>query len=285
MSRPPLPAATVAQLLAQAVAALGDNSATPRIDAEALATHALHLSKSELITRAGHVVDDAERGDFLNLVARRRAGEPIAYLTGRREFWSLDFHVSPAVLIPRPETELLVEQALARIPEDAAWTIADLGTGSGVIAAAIAHERRRCHVIATDISTAALAVARTNAQHLGITNVEFRHGEWLQPLAGMRLDLILSNPPYLAAHDPHLTQADVRFEPVDALVAGADGLAAIRIIARDARSHLRHGGYLLLEHGFDQAAAVRAILVEQRYGSVATYPDLQRLPRVSVGVV
>lgn len=247
--------------------------------------HAFGLSRAELITHGDRPVDDGQRQAFEQLLTRRQAGEPIAYLTGRREFWSLDLNVTPAVLIPRPETEVLVEQALARLPRDQARTVIDLGTGSGAVALAIAHERPLARVIATDADGAALAVARANAERLRLPNVEYRHGDWFAPLANVVADVIVSNPPYLAAHDPHLTQADVRFEPVHALVAGADGLAAIRVIAGDARSHLRHGGHLLLEHGFDQAAAVRAILVAQRYRSVATYPDLQRLPRVCVGVV
>ena len=191
--------------------------------------------------------------------------------------------MTPDVLIPRPETELLVEQALAHIPEDAEWTVADLGTGSGAIALAIATERPHCRLIATDNSAAALAVARANATRLGIANVEFRHGEWLKPLAGMRFDVIVSNPPYVRANDPHLTQGDVRFEPESALVAGADGLDAIRRIAADAVSYLRPGGWLLLEHGYDQAQSVRALLESHGYDMVASCRDTAGHERVTEG--
>lgn len=245
--------------------------------------HVTGLTRTALITRAGEMLATQHEEPLRALLARRQRGEPVAYLTGKREFWSLELSVTPDVLIPRPETELLVEQALARIPADAGWTIADLGAGSGAVALALATERPRCRVIASDFSAAALAIARANAQHLGITNVEFRLGEWLMPFTGEQLDMVVSNPPYIAEQDPHLVQGDLRFEPRVALVAGADGLSAIRIIATDARQHLRRGGFLFLEHGFDQAREVRAVLTGQSYGTVATRPDLQGLPRVSFG--
>jgi len=245
--------------------------------------HVTSLARTALITRAHDLLSPAHEERLHELLARRVRGEPVAYLTGRREFWSLELNVTPDVLIPRPETELLVEQALMRIPEDSDWTIADLGTGSGAIALAIAKERPRCRVIATDASAAALAVACGNAARLGITNIEFRHGDWFAPLAGMKFDLIASNPPYVAEGDLHLSQGDVRFEPQTALIAGTNGLAAVRVIAHDAHRHLRRGGVLLLEHGFDQAPAVCAILTGQGYEAVATCPDLQGLPRISFG--
>lgn len=276
-------ASTIDQIIRLATQQLAAVSPSPRLDAEVLLMHITGLARTALITCV-HEQLLPEHEDRLNVLLTRRArGEPIAYLTGKREFWSLDLCVTPDVLIPRPETELLVEQALAHIPEDAEWTIADLGTGSGAIALAIAKERSRCRVIATDASEAALAVAQANAIRLAITNIEFRHGEWLDPLADEVLDMIVSNPPYIAEQDPHLTQGDVRFEPLGALVAGADGLSAIRVIVCDARRHLRRGGYLLLEHGFDQATAVRAVLTGQGYEAVATCPDLQGLPRASFG--
>lgn len=247
--------------------------------------HVTGLTRTALITRAHDPLAAAHEQQLEQLLDRRARGEPVAYLTGRREFWSLELTVTPDVLIPRPETELLVEQALARIPLDAAWTIADLGTGSGAVALALARERPRCTIIATDASTAALAVARRNAQQLGIGNVEFRHGDWLAPLAGLSFDLIVSNPPYIPDNDPHLSQGDVRFEPRAALTAGADGLDAIRIIATDARRHLRRDGLLLLEHGFDQAAGVRSVLTGHSYAAVSTCPDLLGLPRVTFGHV
>ena len=260
-------------------------SPTPRLDAEVLVMHVTGLTRAQLVTRAHDTLAEEQEEQLRALIARRAHGAPVAYLTGTREFWSMALTVTPDVLIPRPETELLVEQALLRIPVEVAWTVADLGTGSGAVALAIARERPRCRVIATDASEAALAVAQANANRLAIANVEFRCGEWLDPLADEVLDMIVSNPPYIAEHDPHLAQGDVRFEPRAALVAGADGLSAIRVIARDARRHLRRGSFLLLEHGFDQAPAVRAVLTGHGYQAVATCPDLQGLPRVSFGKV
>ena len=198
-------------------------------------------------------------------------------------FWTLELEVSPAILIPRPETELLVELALARIPMAAAARIADLGTGSGAIALAIAKERPRAHTVATDASEPALAVARRNAARNRIANIEFRHGDWLAPLAGERFDLIASNPPYIADGDPHLGEGDLRFEPPSALSSGRDGLDAIRCIVRDAPLHLRPGGWLLLEHGWAQGAAVRALLAEAGFSEVETAQDLESRDRTSLG--
>jgi release factor glutamine methyltransferase len=189
--------------------------------------------------------------------------------------------VTPDVLIPRPETELLVEQALARIPQDAEWSIADLGTGSGAIAQAIAKERPRCHVVATDASERALAVARANAMRLGIRNIEFRQGEWFAPLVGQQFDIIVCNPPYVPADDLHLGEGDVRFEPRAALVSGCDGLDAIRIIATSAGAHLKPGGWLLLEHGHDQGEAVAQLLTARMGDQVVRYADLAGQPRIT----
>jgi len=276
-------ASTIDQIIRQATQELAAVSPSPRLDAEVLLMHVTGLTRTALITRAQEPLLPEHDERLHMLLTRRARGEPIAYLTGRREFWSLDLCVTPDVLIPRPETELLVEQALAHIPEDAEWTVADLGAGSGAIALAIATERPHCRLIATDSSAAALAVARANATRLGIAKVEFWHGEWLKPLAGMRFDVIVSNPPYVRANDPHLTQGDVRFEPESALVAGADGLDAIRRIAVDALSCLRPGGWLLLEHGYDQAKAVRALLEIHGYDAVASCRDTAGHERVTAG--
>jgi len=196
---------------------------------------------------------EAIHAAFTALIERRQQGEPIAYITGRREFWSLDLAVSPATLIPRPETELLVEQALARIRLEEPSRIADLGTGCGAIALAIAHERPQARVLAIDSSDAALEIARANAESLGVASIEFHLGEWFAPVENQRFDIVVSNPPYLRADDPHLRVGDLRFEPRAALVAGTEGLEAIRAIAHAALAHLAAGGWLLLEHGFDQA--------------------------------
>ncbi|HJW81627.1 MAG TPA: peptide chain release factor N(5)-glutamine methyltransferase [Acidiferrobacterales bacterium] len=276
---------TLEQFIQHATHQLAAASPSPRLDAEVLLMHVTGLARTALITRAQELLLPENEEQLHELLARRAHGEPIAYLTGKREFWSLELNVTPDVLIPRPETELLVEQALARIPEDADWTVADLGTGSGAIALAIATERPRCRLIATDNSAAALAVARANATRLGIANVEFRHGEWLKPLAGMRFDVILSNPPYVRANDPHLTQGDVRFEPESALVAGMDGLDAIRCIPADAVSCLRPGGWLLLEHGYDQAKAVCTLLETHGYDRVASFRDTGGHERITHGRV
>jgi release factor glutamine methyltransferase len=265
---------TVGEFLAHAAARLAGVSPTPRLDAEVLAMHVCGLSRSELITRADTELCGTAGPRLEQLLARRMKGEPVAYLTGHREFWSLDLVVTPAVLIPRPETELLVERALALVPPDAAWTIADLGTGSGAIACALATQRPRSRVIAIDASPDALAVAAENVRRLGLTNVELRHGEWCVPLGDTRCELIVSNPPYIADGDPHLAQGDVRFEPRAALVSGTDGLDAIRRIAEQARAYLRPGGWLLLEHGATQGEAVQRILAAQGLAVVGSQPDL-----------
>lgn len=276
-------ASTIDQIIRQATQQLAASSPSPRLDTEVLLMHITGLARTALITRAQEQLLPEHEERLLELFGRRAHGEPIAYLTGRREFWSLELNVTPDVLIPRPDTELLVEQALARIPEDAEWTVADLGTGSGAIALAIATERPRCHLIASDSSPAALIVARGNAARHGITNVQFRQGEWLKPLAGTRLDVIVSNPPYVRADDPHLAQGDVRFEPRSALVAGTDGLDAIRSIAADAVSCLRPGGWLLFEHGYDQAQTVRALLAAHGYTMVVSCQDTAGHERITAG--
>lgn len=273
----------LADFLQNGTATLAESSPSPRLDAEVLAMHVTGLTRTALITRSGEALSTEQEARLRELIERRRQGEPVAYLTGRREFWSLELAVTPDVLIPRPETELLVEQALARIPADASWQIADLGTGSGAIALAIASERPRCRVIATDASPAALAVARGNAGRLGIGNVEFREGEWFAPLAGLTFDLIVGNPPYIAAADPHLMEGDVRFEPRAALVSGPDGLDAIRRIAAQGPAHLTAGGWLLLEHGYDQAIAVQSILRENGFAAITGVMDLGGNGRVTAG--
>lgn len=274
---------TIGEALHQAGEFLKETSPSPRVDAEALLMHVSRLDRAGLIVQGERVLTENEEQHWKKLLARRGRGEPVAYLTGRREFWSLSLRVTPDVLIPRPETELLVEKALARIPLDAAWTIADLGTGSGAIALALAAERPRCRVIATDLSGAALDLARENAARLALTGVEFRRGDWLAPLADMKLDMIVSNPPYVAENDPHLAQGDVRFEPRAALAAGADGLEALRAIAQRAGDHLRAGGLLLLEHGSDQSEAVRHALRESGYRDIVCHEDLAGHARVTEG--
>ena len=270
--------ADVRALLAAATARLGE-----RVDAEALLLHVLDQPRSWLFAHADDALDADVQAAFEALVARRAAGEPVAYLTGRRGFWTLELEVTPATLIPRPETELLVELALERLPRDVACLVADLGTGSGAIALALASERPRVRVVATDASADALAVARRNAQRLGMANVHFVHGDWLAPLAGERYALIASNPPYIEAADSHLAQGDLRYEPATALASGADGLDAIRRIVADAPAHLEAGGWLLFEHGWNQGDAARALLREAGYVQVFTAQDLEARDRVSGG--
>jgi release factor glutamine methyltransferase len=268
---------TVAVLLRQAGATID------RIDAELLLVHVLEQGRSWLFSHPYAVIGDNDRVRFDALARRRAAGEPVAYLTGRCGFWSLDLEVGPATLIPRPETELLVELALARIPSGRSLRVADLGTGSGAIALAIASERPQSRIIATDASADALRVARRNAASHGIGNIEFRCGDWFAPLAGEIFDLIASNPPYIAEGDPHLAQGDLRFEPDTALSSGADGLDAIRTIVGDAGAHLIPGGWLLLEHGWDQGPAVRALLADAGFIDIDTARDLEDRDRISLG--
>ena len=276
--------ATVGSLLAAATALLARNpAADPRVEAEILLAHVVGTSRARLWARPESAVDAGRAAAFLGLARRRAVGEPVAYLVGWREFWTLDLEVGPAVLIPRPETELIVERALALLPASGAARVADLGTGSGAVALALAAERPDWHVVATDSSVAALTVARRNAERLGL-NVELREGDWGGAFrAGETFDLIASNPPYVATGDPHLTEGDLPWEPAAALTAGADGLDAIRRILGAAVAHLAAGGWLLLEHGAEQGPAVRALLAAAGFVAVSTLRDLAGLERVSGG--
>jgi release factor glutamine methyltransferase len=279
--------ATVAELLAAGSqrlqpAAARAAVATPGLDAELLLAHALGVGRARLRSHGEEVpaADAAVR--FLALVERRAAGEPVAYILGRKDFWTLELAVNAAVLVPRPETELLVERALALHPEDEAKA-ADLGTGSGAIALALASARPRWRVAATDISAAALAVARANAATLGLTRVEMIQGDWLACVPGRTFDLLLSNPPYVAAGDPALDQPELMREPRLALVADEDGLAALRAIILAAPAHLAPGGWLLLEHGATQAASVAGALVARGFAQVRSHRDLAGRERMTEG--
>jgi release factor glutamine methyltransferase len=265
-------------LLRDASARVGDPA-----DAALLLAHVLQRPRAWLLAHGdAEVPADAARR-FETLLARRADGEPVAYLTGRRGFWTFELQVGPATLVPRPETERLVELALERLPAGRASAIADLGTGSGAIALALALERPQARVVATDASADALAVARANAASLGIANIEFLEGDWFAPLAGRRFDLVASNPPYIALGDPHLGMGDLRHEPASALASGRDGLDAIRTIARDAPTHLVPGGWVLLEHGWTQGEAVRALLAAAGFAGVLTAQDLEGRDRVTLG--
>lgn len=274
---------TLAELLAEGRARLAASSPSARLDAELLLCHLLDKPRSYLYAWPEHAVSEETLTGYEGLLKRRAAGEPIAHLLGYREFWSLALEVTPATLIPRPETELLVEAALARMAEGETLKVADLGTGSGAIALAVASERPAASVVAVERSADALAVARGNGERLGIGNVEFRAGSWFDPLAGERFDLILANPPYIAAGDPHLSEGDVRFEPLTALVAGADGLDDIRHLIATAPNHLNPGGWLILEHGYDQGAVVTQLLLQQGFSEVTDLVDGGGHGRIAVG--
>ena len=289
------------------------------VDARALLRHVLAVDDAYLITHSGQALSEAQRARFAALAARRSAGEPVAYIVGAREFFSLEFKVTPAVLIPRPETEALVEFALERIAPDSVQSVLDLGTGSGCIAISIARHRPHARVIAVDSSTAALAVARENASRLlrglsktpsplmgegwdggaalpqhdsatlpleggGNPNVSFVLSDWFGALADRKFDLIVANPPYVAAGDPHLAQGDLRFEPSGALAAGADGLDCVRLIIASAPQYLSGGGWLAFEHGYDQAARCRELLAKAGFGEVFSRADVAGIERISGGV-
>lgn len=272
---------TVGAALRKALHELELTSPTPRLDAEVLLMHACGLDRSGLITHHEMALTGEQQQRLYSLLDRRKHGEPAAYLTGTREFWSMELCVTSATLIPRPETELLVEKALEHIPHDAEWTIADLGTGCGAIALALAKERPRCRIVATDISSAALEVAKSNAKKLGLANIEFLEGDWFAPLVRETFDMIVSNPPYVRVGDPHLKLGDVRFEPATALVSSADGLDAIRHIALHAREFIRPGGLLLFEHGWDQAVTVGELLRQHSYRDMVCHQDLAGHTRVA----
>lgn len=281
-----MPAPTVAALLDAAAARLGDalglDRREARLEAKTLAAHVWRVAPAWLIAHDRDPVEADRATRFDALLARRLAGEPVAYLTGVREFYGRPFHVTPAVLIPRPDTELLVELALARLPPEAPHAVLDLGTGSGCIAVSLALERPNARVTAVERAADALAVARENAARLS-ASVEWLAGDWFEPLDGRRFDIIVGNPPYVAANDPHLARGDVRFEPLGALASGTGGLDDLRRLIAYAPRHLQPGGSLLLEHGYDQAEAVRACLSAHAFTDIASWTDLAGIARVSGG--
>ncbi len=256
-------------------------SPTPRLDAELLLSHTLNKPRSYLFTWPETLLNTAQREQFQQLITQRQKGVPIAYLTHERAFWNLQLKVTHATLIPRPDTERLVELALSQtLPERAA--VADLGTGTGAIALALAKERPKWSLTAIDKSPDALTVAKENARYNDIDNVTFLQGSWCEPLANTTVDMIVSNPPYIRDDDPHLHSGDVRHEPRSALASGADGLQDIRLIASTAQPILKPGAWLLLEHGFDQGEEVQAILSHCGYQHVCTEVDLAGQDRVTL---
>jgi release factor glutamine methyltransferase len=280
-------------------AALGLDAATSRIEVQMLLQSVLKAPRSYLLAHPEQILDAQQQTTYDTLLLRRLQGEPVAYLLGEREFFGLNFKVTPATLIPRSDTELLVELALSRIPQTppslplsreeqgagrSAFRVLDLGTGSGAIALSIAHARPDVAMTAVDASEDALEVARENARRLGVANIRFLRSDWFSALDGQRFDLIVSNPPYIASGDVHLTQGDVRFEPLSALASGADGLDDIRSIVGKAAAYLESGAWLLLEHGYDQASQVREIFQHHGYGEIFSAKDIAEINRVSGGV-
>jgi release factor glutamine methyltransferase len=264
-------------------AALGLPPREARLEAELLLARALDVTRTQLIARPERAADALRDSRYPEYLERRLGGEPLAYVVGEREFYGLSFRVTPAVLIPRPETELLVEMALQRIGPGACARVLDLGTGSGCIAVSIARLRPNAQVVATDVSQAALSVAEGNALRHRAANVEFRLGDCYAAVPHAQFDVIVANPPYVAAADPHLKQGDVRYEPQHALVSGADGLLLMRHLVAGAPAHLRVGGWLLVEHGHDQAVPVRELFEARGFGDFACGRDLAGLPRVAAG--
>jgi len=292
---------TIHSLLTRDKAALNLDVNSARIEVQMLLQQVLGVSRAHLLAHPEQALDEAQAAAYRTLLQRRLAGEPLAYILGEREFFGLTFRVTPATLIPRPDTELLVELALQRTPNpnpnpsrpplirggvsEHAFHVLDLGTGSGAIALSIAHARPEAEVTALDASPDALEVAQENARRLNIANVRLLRSDWFSALAGERFDLIVSNPPYIADGDTHLAQGDLRFEPRTALASGADGLDDIRRIVAGAKQHLNPGGWLLFEHGYDQAERARELLLLEGYAEVFSARDLAGIERVSGGTI
>jgi len=267
-------------------AALDESSAAiGRLDAHVIIAHLLGVNRAYLVSHRLRLLNETEDAKIDLMVAQRALGRPVAYLLEKREFYGREFALGPAVLIPRPETEVLVGAALERMPLEA--RAVDLGTGCGAIAITLACERRGARVVATDTSEAALELARVNADSLGATErLEFAYGSWYAPLGAARFDLIVANPPYVALHDPHLGRGDLRFEPPQALSDGSpDGLDSIRAIVAGAREHLNPGGWLLLEHGYDQRDRVSALMSSAGLADLISIVDLAGIPRVAGGKI
>ena len=277
-------AATVRQMLKLATEQLS-HSSTPGLDAELWLAHAMKLSRSGVLARLSDPLQENVQPEFMELLDRRAQGEPVAYLLGSKGFWTLDLQVSPDVLIPRPETELLVETCLSLLPASLGdLQVADLGTGSGAIALSLAAERPQWQLTATDISAGALTLAKSNAEHHKLSNVSFRLGAWCEALPpGQRYHAIVSNPPYIAPDDPHLQGDGLPFEPMSALAAAEQGLADIREIVAQSPAYLLPGGWLLIEHGLQQGPAVQALMRAQNFDCIVTATDLAGLDRLTYG--
>ena len=274
---------TISQALSEARHRLQATSPSPAVDASILLCHVLGCSPGHLIAWPDKQLSPHQATQFEQILQQRLEGRPVAYITGEREFWSLSLKVTSDVLIPRPETETLVEFVLEKFSSSPALTVADLGTGSGAIACALAVERPAWNIIATDSSTEALDIARHNASAHKLENIRFVHGQWLEPLSELDLDLIISNPPYIAIDDPHLAQGDVRFEPEAALASGKQGMDAIRHLAQQAGQRLKAGGWLIVEHGYDQQQMVYDCFLQGGFEDILQLTDLAGQPRVTAG--
>lgn len=274
---------TITAALTEAVNRLQTSTDSPLLDAEILLCLALEQSRSYLRAWPERKLTQTQHRYFFELIAQREHGLPVAYLTGVREFWSREFKVTPDVLIPRPETELLVEISLELIPPGQPCQILDLGTGSGIIAITLAAERPQGHVMATDLSPTALLIATENAKRHQVSNVSFIQSDWFAKIPSNQFDLIVSNPPYIAENDVHLSEGDLRYEPVTALIAGEDGLHDIKHIAINAREQLKKNAYLALEHGYNQKHEVQAIFRDCGFRNIKTLADLSKQPRVTYG--
>lgn len=258
---------------------------TPRLEAEILLAYSLRVSRSYLYAYADEILTTQQIMQFHALITQRLLGKPVAYLTGEKEFWSLSLQVNESTLIPRPETELLVEAVLARLALDSRDVVFDLGTGSGAIAIAVASERSQCQIVATDISLDALEIAQQNAKNLALSQIEFVQSHWFSNLQHKRAYLIVSNPPYIAEDDLYLDQNELRYEPQEALVSGIDGLDALRQIIQQAPRYLENAGWLLVEHGYNQGIRVAELFEQHGYIQVTTHQDLAGLPRVTAGKI
>jgi release factor glutamine methyltransferase len=274
---------TIKTLLAQAAKALTSHSDSPLLDAEVLLGFVLGKPRAYLRAWCDNTLTHQQLAAFSDLIKQRQQGTPIAYLKGTREFWSRDFTVTPDVLIPRPDTELLIELSLELFTKNQAVKIIDLGTGSGIIAVTLAAERPDAFITAVDASLAALSIAKHNARQHGLINIEFHQSDWFTNVPKSLFDLVISNPPYIDSDDEHLKQGDVRFEPKNALIAKDHGLSDIQIIADKARNYLKPAGHLLVEHGYNQAPQVQAIFNALAYDKVQSYQDLSGQPRVTYG--
>lgn len=274
---------TIQNVLTQAFSTLQNSSDSALLDAEILLCLVLKKNRSHLRAWPEKELSSEQQQQFQTLIRQRALGTPISHITGSKEFWSRDFKVTPDVLIPRPDTELLIERALDLLPAQQHCKILDLGTGSGIIAITLAAERPNWQVIACDKSLKALAIAQENAENLEIKNVQFSLSDWFEQIPETTFDLIVSNPPYIAADDPHLQQGDVRFDPDSALIAEQKGLKDIEYIADQARYYLNSKGHILIEHGYDQQQAVQTIFQRFAYNNIQTYTDLAGLPRATYG--